>query len=122
MARTKRETTQSKHIRMMIGLGFKSGIRNYATYLHKLEYSKRWNKLHHKAICAASHKYYVKIQAELGNQGRLTRPLYAMNHAAEKIQKRKDRANEAREKLFRLQRLRPNRHGGRSTSPLTISK
>ena len=122
MARTKRETTQSKHIRMMVGLGFKGGLRNYATYLHKLEYSKRWNKLHHKAICTASRKYYAKIQAELGNRGRLARPLYLMTHAAEKLQKRKDRANEAREKLFRLQRLFPNRRSRRSTSPLTISK
>ena len=106
----------------MVGLGFKGGIRNHTTYLRKLAYSKKWNKLHHTAINAASRKYYAKAQAELGNQGRLTKALYPINHAAEKLQKRKDRANEARKALLRLQRLFPNRHGGRSSSPLTISE
>ena len=120
MARTRHAVSSSRHTRMMIGLGFKGGMRNHATYLHKLTYSKAWNKAHHTAIMAASHKYYIKIQAEMGNQGLLSKSLYPMKYAAIKLQKRKDRANEARKALLRLQRLLPNRRGGRSTGPLTI--
>ena len=122
MARSNKSVIQSRHSRMMIGLGFKGGMRNYATYLHKLAYSKAWNKRNHAALVVASHKYYVKLQAEMGNLGLLAKSLYPMKHAAMKLQKRKDRANEARKKLLRLQRLFPNRNGGRSSSPLTISK
>ena len=122
MTRSKHAIVQANHARMMVGLGFKGGMRNYETYLRKVKFTKKWNKLHSKAGNAASDKYFAKITAELGNQGRLARPLYAMNHAAEKLQKRKDRANEARKALLRLQRLFPNRHGGRSSSPLTISE
>ena len=122
MPRPNHNANQSHHTRMMVGLGFKGGVRNHTTYLHKLAYSKAWNKTHRAALIKASHKYYAKIQAEMGNQERFPKSLYPILHAAEKLQKRKDRANEAREELFRLQRLFPNRHGGRSSSPLTISE
>ena len=120
MDKIKHSIVQAKHSRMMVGLGFKGGVRNYATYLRKLATSNRWNKLHHAAGCAATLKYYNKVAAELGVRSSSVRPMYAMNHAAEHLQERKDRANEARKELLRLQHLRPNRRGGRSTSPLTI--
>ncbi|KKL67181.1 hypothetical protein LCGC14_2137520 [marine sediment metagenome] len=53
MARSKHALTISRHTRMMVGLGFKGGIRNHTTYLRKLAYSKKWNKLHHADINAA---------------------------------------------------------------------
>ncbi len=121
MARTKHALAVSRHTRMMIGLGFKGGMRNYATYFRKLESSKRWNKAHSSVMRAANQIYFDKIQAEMGNQGRTARPFYAINHAAERLQKRKDRANEARKALLRLQYLRPNRRGGGSASPLTLT-
>ena len=120
MARTQHAIAVSKHSRMMIGLGFKGGMRNYTTYLRRLERAKIWNKTHSGAMRAASLKYFKKIQAEMGNQGRIARPLYAMNHAAEHLKRRKDRGNEAREELFWLQTLLPNRRGGRSTGALTL--
>ncbi|KKK57281.1 hypothetical protein LCGC14_3056040 [marine sediment metagenome] len=121
MPRTRLAANSSRHTRMMIGLGFKGGARNHATYLRKLTYSKAWNKAHHAAGIKASHKYYIKIQAEMGNQGLLSKSLYPMKYAAIKLQKRKDRANEARKELLRLQRLLPNRRGGRSSGPLTCN-
>ena len=120
MPRTRHALAVSRHTRMMIGLGFKGGMRNYETYLRKLAKARLWNKEHPSAIIAANRRYFAKIRAEMGDQGRFARPLYAMNHAAERIQKRKDRSNEARKELLRLQHLRPNRHGGRSTHPLTL--
>ena len=120
MARTNHAINQARHARMMIGLGFKGGMRNYETYLRKRTRSIRWNKEHSSAILAANRKHFAKIRAEMGSNSRLARPLYAINHAAEHIQKRKDRANEARKELLRLQTLRPNRRGGGSTGPLRI--
>ena len=118
---TKHLISTKKHAKMMIGLGFKGGLRNYATYLLRLENSKRWNKLNRISSRAANRRYYDKIEAEFGTRSVLNRPLYAMNHAAEKLQKRKDRANEARKELLRLQNLWPNRRGGGSKSPITIN-
>ena len=120
MARTKHAINQARHTRMMIGLGFKGGMRNYETYLRKITRSIRWNKEHSSVMRAANRKYFAKIRAEMGSNSRLARPLYAINHAAEHIQKRKDRSDEARKELLRLQHLRPNRRGGGSTSPLTL--
>ena len=120
MARTPHALAVSRHTRMMIGLGFKGGMRNYETYIRKLAKARLWNKEHPSAIIAANRRYFAKIRAEMGSNSRLARPLYAMNHAAERIQKRKDRADEARKELLRLQNLRPGRHGGGSTHPLTV--
>ncbi len=122
MPRTRHAENSSRHTRMMVGLGFKGGMRNHAAYLRKLTYSKAWNKRNHTAGVVASHKYYIKIQAEMGNKGLLSKSLYPMKYAAIKLQKRKDRANEARKELLRIQRLFPNRRGGRSTGPLTINE
>ncbi|KKL24125.1 hypothetical protein LCGC14_2418480 [marine sediment metagenome] len=120
MPRTKHAISVAKHSRMMRGLGFKGGMRNYETYLRKLTRSRLWNKSHPSAIRAANHRYQAKIEDEMGSQGRLARPLYAMNHAAEHLKRRKDRGNEARKALLRLQTLWPGRRGGRSTSALTL--
>jgi len=120
VARSKHAINQANHARMMVGLGFKAGLRNYTTYLRKLEYSKRWNKEHNQSLTAASNKYYHKAINEIKGNTHFAKSLYAIKYAAEKLQKRKDRANEARKELFRLQNMRPNRCGGRSTSPLTI--
>ena len=104
----------------MVGLGFPGGLRNNATYLKRLASSKAWNKRNLAASAVANNKYYNKIEAEVGSRSSYLRPLYVINHAAERLQKRKDRANEARKELLRLQILWPNRRGIRQASPLTI--
>jgi hypothetical protein len=67
---------QTRHLKKLIALGFKGGVRNAARYMRKLEQAKAWNKAHPESIRAAATRQTRKIQAAYGNSSRSSCHLY----------------------------------------------
>lgn len=106
MRRQQHLDSQSRHQKLLIALGFKSGVLT-ETYKKKLSYNKMWGKANRLLCRQYEAKYRARLHAVMGTVSNDSRYFWAAEKAIISSRLKKERANAAYKKMLQLLKMRP---------------